>query len=274
MPTHLVELDTGRLFVETAGAGTALVFLHGFGLDRRMWDPQFELFAQEFRVIRYDFRGFGRSSAPPETSFSHADDLHRLLHHLGAGPAHVVGLSMGGRFALRFVLAFPEEARSLVLVDSALDGYGWSPEWKREWSAIQSLARAGRVSEARRRWLGHPLFAPACERTDLARALREQIEGYSGWHWVNRDTALVPDPPALTQLGGIRQRTLVLVGERDLPDFHRIGAILAGGILRAKLQTVRGSGHMANLEAPAQFNAMVAEFLRSQEPAGAASRLT
>jgi pimeloyl-ACP methyl ester carboxylesterase len=112
-------VDDGDLFFESVGEGEAVVFLHGFGLDSRMWDPQFEVLQSTFRVIRYDFRGFGRSSLPPHNGYAHEDDLNALLSDLGSAPAHVVGLSMGGMMALRFAVAYPQSVRSLVLADSA-----------------------------------------------------------------------------------------------------------------------------------------------------------
>src|ERR1700674_3686887 len=116
-------VDDGDLFFESVGEGEAVVFLHGFGLDSRMWDPQFDALQSTYRVIRYDLRGFGRSSLPPQTAYAQEDDLNALLSSLDAAPAHVVGLSMGGNMALRFAAAYPQSVRSLVLADSALDGH-------------------------------------------------------------------------------------------------------------------------------------------------------
>ena len=90
--------DGGCLRYSTAGTGEPVVLLHGFGLDASMWDPQWPVLQREFRVIRYDLRGFGGSSLP-DGAYSHSEDLRGLLDHLGARPAHVIGLSMGGRMA-------------------------------------------------------------------------------------------------------------------------------------------------------------------------------
>src|SRR5262249_42601880 len=139
--------------------GDPVVFLHGFGLDARMWEPQFKDFERSLQVIRYDLRGFGRSSLPPTAPYAHEDDLMALLAHLGVARAHVVGLSMGGRMALRFALAYPDATRSLVLAESALDGHKWSAEWQARWSEICETAKAGDLDGAKHRWLEHPLFA-------------------------------------------------------------------------------------------------------------------
>ena len=154
-------VDDGDLFFESVGEGEAVVFLHGFGLDSRMWDPQFEVLQSTFRAIRYDFRGFGRSSLPPHNRYAHEDDLNALLSDLGSAPAHVVGLSMGGMMALRCAVAYPQSVRSLVLADSALDGHTWSDDWQTRWYGMREAAKTGQIAEAKRRWLEHPLFDSA-----------------------------------------------------------------------------------------------------------------
>src|SRR5664279_1549629 len=116
--------DGGRLFYSIAGAGEPAVLIHGFGLDSAMWDAQWPVLQQRHRAIRYDVRGFGGSTVPGAT-YSHSEDLLGLLDFLGARPAHVIGLSMGGRLALRFALDHPDAVKSLTLIDSALEGYTW-----------------------------------------------------------------------------------------------------------------------------------------------------
>lgn len=73
------DLNGTRLYCEIAGSGPAVVLIHGFTLDTRMWDDQFLPLAQQFQAIRYDLRGFGRSAAPTDEPYSHVDDLEALL---------------------------------------------------------------------------------------------------------------------------------------------------------------------------------------------------
>src|SRR5271168_4532294 len=105
--------DGGRLAYSVAGSGEPVVLIHGMGLDSSMWLPQWAALQREFRVILYDVRGFGTSSVP-EGPYSHADDLLGLLQFLKAPSAHIVGLSMGGRLALRFTLEQPQAVKSLA----------------------------------------------------------------------------------------------------------------------------------------------------------------
>src|SRR5260221_9539684 len=109
--------DSGdsRIHYETAGAGPALVFVHAGVSDRRMWDPQFETFAADYQVIRFDLRGFGKSKIT-DGAYSNRADLSRVLDTLGVKKAVLVGCSMGGATALDYALEQPEAVRALVLV--------------------------------------------------------------------------------------------------------------------------------------------------------------
>ena len=210
--------------------GEALVFIHGFALDARMWDPQFEVFAQRFSVIRYDLRGFGRSSVPTAEGYSHAEDLHALLCFLRVQQAHIVGLSLGGLHAVNFGLLYPEATKSLILAGSALDGFVFSSEFLEPFGDIEACAKRGDVRAANQLWLNHTLFAPARENPAVEHKFAEMVGDYSGWHWANKDPIRPSDPPAIICLRQIRAPTLVLVGARDLADFCAISDLLARDI--------------------------------------------
>jgi pimeloyl-ACP methyl ester carboxylesterase len=257
------HIRSASIFCRTQGSGVPVVLLHGFGLDQRMWDDQVPALAERFTVIRYDLRGYGRSSLPVSGPYSHAEDLHDLLGALNARPAHVVGLSNGARIATRFAVTHPKAVRSLMLVDAALDGHVWSADWQERWATIVAAAKAGSLGRARRLWLDHPLFAPARAQPTVATRLAEMVNAYSGWHWQNSDPGTAPDPPVDQRLGQIHAPTSILVGERDLPDFHAIADTLAAAIPGAKRTVVPGAGHMCNMEAPATFNDHLAAFLRA-----------
>jgi pimeloyl-ACP methyl ester carboxylesterase len=245
-----------------AGIGDPVVLIHGFGLDASMWDPQWPVLHREFRAIRYDVRGFG-GSAVPTGPYSHSEDLLGLLEFLEARPAHVIGLSMGARVALRFALDHPNDAKSLTLIDPALDGFSWSAAWTRKSAEISTAARGGDVRAAKQLWLGHDLFAPARRDPNLAKALCEMVERYSGWHWGNADPVRRPTSAAIELLATVSCPTLVILGELDLPDFQAIARRLAAGIPRSTLRTIAGAGHMANMEAPAQVNELLLAHLRA-----------
>ncbi len=259
-----VDVDGGRLWYEVSGAGEPIVFVHGFSLDARMWEGEAARFGGDYTVLRYDVRGFGRSSLPT-VPFAHADDLAALLAHLGWARAHVVGLSMGGGIAVDFALTHPARVRSLVLVDAVVGGFPWPPGTAPLTAAL-AAGKVGGVAAARVAWLASPLFAPSLARPDVAPRLRAIIDDYSGWHWVNDSPQRALAPPAWQRLGEIAARTLVLVGALDVPEFHAIAAHLVREIPGARGEIVDGAGHLVNLEAPERFAALVAAFLAEAAP--------
>lgn len=250
----------GWLRYVVAGEGDPVVFIHGFGLDLGMWDPQWLAFARRHRVIRYDMRGYGDSSLP-DGPYSHVDDLLALLGFLGANPAHLVGLSLGGRVALRIAAQHPEAVRSLTLADPAMDGHIWSADWLRRWRAMSDAAKGGDLVQAKKLWREHILFEPANKEPGVAAALRIMIERYSGWHLGHPDPGSAPAVPVAQALAGIATPTLVVVGELDLPDFQSIARRLREELPAVESRTLAGAGHMSNMEAPRAFNELVLQHL-------------
>src|SRR6516225_7683780 len=97
------EINGARIYYEIAGAGQPVVFIHAGIADRRMWNAQFDAFAERYRVLRYDHRGMGTSSMPPGP-FALRDDLYALTRHFDLAPAVLIGCSMGGGAALDCVV--------------------------------------------------------------------------------------------------------------------------------------------------------------------------
>ena len=95
----------------------------------------------------------------------------------------------------------------------------------------------------------------------LAALLNEIEARYSGWHWLHRDPARALRPPAVERLAELQAPTLVIVGERDVPDIRRMAELLAKGIPGASQIVMPGAGHLPNVEVPKEFNRIVAGFL-------------
>lgn len=260
--------DGGRLLYSMGGRGDPVVLLHGFGVDMSMWDPQWSVFCDHYRVIRYDLRGFGGSS-PPTAPYSHAGDFIALTDHLKARPAHLVGLSNGGRIALGIAVQQPTAVRTLTLADSALDGYRWSESYAQSWRLMAATGQSD-VAKAKRQWLEHALFAPARAKPEAARALAAMVDRYSGWHFQHKDPETGAQRIGTDELRRITAPTLVIVGERDLPDFQAIARLLAGEVPNASLQVIPGVGHLSNLEDPDAFNRQVLMHLQQAADRGRA----
>jgi 3-oxoadipate enol-lactonase len=260
--TGVLALPGAQLAYEVTGDGPAVVFIHGFGLDMRMWDPQAEHLAGEFRVVRYDCRGFGASGPlDPAVPYTHAGDLVALLDHLAIGEAVLAGCSFGGRVALQTALAAPARARGLVLLDAVLDGIDWDPASA---DALDDLARqvqAGGVLAGRAAWLAHPLFAAARERPELASRLAAMVADYPGQHWLGQDPHQQARPQPFDALEDLRMPALVAVGDRDVAGFREMSDVLARRLPGAAYRLIADAGHMVSMEQPAAVNELLTWFL-------------
>jgi pimeloyl-ACP methyl ester carboxylesterase len=264
LQSGFLDVNGARLYYEEMGVGEPLVLLHGFSLDTRCWDGQFPVLARRYRVVRYDFRGFGRSSLPHGGPYSHTGDLRELFDRLRIEEAILMGLSMGGGLAVDFALAYPDAVRALVLVDSALSGYRWSDEESDYYRAVIHRAREDTIESGRQRWMRDPMFAASTARPDVADRFTEMVAGYSGWHWLNRDHAQPLEPPAIERLSEVRAPALVVVGEHDVEDMHGIARTLERGIPGAQRVTLPGAGHLSNMDASEDLNRLVLDFLEER----------
>ena len=157
------------LYYDVEGVGPAMVLVHGFTLDGRMWDEQVAALRDIATVVRLDLRGFGRSSDPaPGVAYAHSADLLALLDHLNIRSAVLVGLSMGGLVVLHSALVAPQRVRGLVLLNSVLDDFAWDDASRLATRAAEHAVSTHGVPAAKDVWLEHPLFAPA--RRDAALA--------------------------------------------------------------------------------------------------------
>ena len=113
--TGFAEINGARMYYEVAGAGATVTLIHAGIADTRMWDAQFAALAGRYRVIRYDQRGYGQTTAPT-MPFSRVDDLEALLDQLGVERTALIGCSMGGTLALDYTLTHPEQVTALVTI--------------------------------------------------------------------------------------------------------------------------------------------------------------
>ena len=251
------------LFYEVAGQGTPVVLIHGGQMDRRMWDPQFELFAKSFRVVRYDVRGYGRS-ATASLPYSDVDDLAALLDDLKIPKAHLVGLSLGGRIAIDFAVVHLERVASLVAVAPGLSGFPSDDD--DAWIALWREAQEKGGEAAAEMWLKDPFMVPAMEHPELAPRLR-QLAVDNARTWLSNPLLEKRlDPPAAKRLAEIRVPVLVVIGDRDVPHMQKVADRLAAEVKGAKKVIIPGAGHISNMEKPEEFNKAVLPFLKSQPP--------
>jgi pimeloyl-ACP methyl ester carboxylesterase len=124
MSDGVADLEDGRLWYERAGGGFPVVSVHSGLMDARVWEPQFEAFAEQHEVIRYDRRGFGRSDAP-SGPFSDVRDLRALLDTLEIARCALVGCAEGAGLAFDLALETPDAIEAVVASSPRVSGYPW-----------------------------------------------------------------------------------------------------------------------------------------------------
>jgi pimeloyl-ACP methyl ester carboxylesterase len=260
-----VTVAGGALYYEAAGKGAPVILLHGGNLDRRMWDEQFGELSRHYRVIRYDARGYGRSSVADQPFAAH-EDLAGLMRGLNLERASLVGLSLGGRIAIDFALAHPGQVERLVLAAPGISGGTWADDGDTLWlvKARKAATRGDSVAVALA-WLESAYIRTALNPPERAEWIRQIVyENSSFWMGMVRhgDLEREASPPAAGRLRELRSPVLLLVGENDTPFIHDVARAIASQAANVQRVDIPHVGHMINLEAPAFFYAQLRAFLR------------
>ncbi|KUL22638.1 alpha/beta fold hydrolase [Streptomyces regalis] len=256
----------GDLGYLDTGSGDLVVLLHSGYVDHRVWHNQIPALAAEHRVIAPDVRGHG-SSANATRPFRWADDLAGLLRHLDAGPAVLVGLSMGGLIATNTVLEYPELVRAVVTCGAATGEFQYTDPWTREIQAGMARTLAEGDLEG---WLGFFVqVVPGPYRTiddvdqDILRLVRELACGTLAKHTPGEKDWLVPVTDTFARASEIAVPLLTLNGGLEPADMLAAAERLAATVRDGRAEVVSGVGHYPNLEKPEVFNRILAEFLHT-----------
>lgn len=250
---------------EDSGYGDAIVLVHGHATDNRVWDDLTATLANaRYRVVRPDLRGHGTSEAP-ETGYRYEDhvaDLTALIGHIGVGPVHLVGHSLGGGIALLYALEYPTRVRSLVLISPTLPGYSYSDEFSTFTEHLRVAARnQGPRAMIEQVYLPHPLFDGIRSQPERFDKLRSIMLDYKAPDYLSNDPPSAP-PQASEGLERIAAPTLIVSGENDPEDFRLIADILATSIPNAEKQTLPEAGHIAPMEQPDEVQRLLADFFK------------
>lgn len=251
--------------VDAPGAD-AMVFIHGVGLNHRVWKPQFEHFSKTHSVLAYDFLGHGLSPLPPaEVSLGdYTGQLLGLLDDLNIEQAHLVGHSMGALIATGFALAHPARTRSLT----ALNMVYQRDDRQRE----QVLTRAKQVLDsgkiegidlALRRWFPGQDVSPGQEpRIDQVRewlGANDPVGYGCGYELFARSDQLFSG-----QLEQLQSPALFLTGSDDPNSTPAMSQALAEACPRGDFMVVEGEAHMMAYRSPERINPLIDGFVSDQ----------
>ena len=261
------DLGDGQIYYETAGKGTPLVLSHAAFLDGRMFDTIWEPLAEQFRVIRYDMRGFGKSS-PATGPLCRRNDLDRLLTHLNVDQAHLVGCSNGGQISLDLALEQPQRVKSLTLVDSTPGGFQLQGEPPRHLMDMFTAAQSGNFDLTNELQIRIWLDGQHREPDQVDPALRKfalemnRIPVTQNTFFISDMQPASPlDPPAITRLESVACPAWIVAGALDHSEVLRAADEMAKRIPNARKTIIESTGHVPSYEQPELFVKMLMDFL-------------
>jgi pimeloyl-ACP methyl ester carboxylesterase len=266
--TRTIDVPGGRLHAVADGDGPPILLVHAGIADSMAWDPLVPFLVDAgYRAIRYDCRGFGRSTTD-DVDYSNRADLVAVLDAHGVGRAVLVGNSRGAIISLDTLIERPDRVAGLVWVGGGISGYDapLRPDEEELFTRMEALEEsadpdpdaiadidvavwvdgfnqpAGRAPAAIReavREMDRPLYEPG------------RIRG--------RPIPL--DPPASDRLGEIRAPVLAVLGGLDVPNIEHAAARLEAEVAGARRVVVPDVGHMVGMEAPARLAELIVELV-------------
>src|SRR5262245_46229180 len=273
---HIAASDGTRLYVEEAGSGTPVVFVHEYAADYRTWEPQMRHFARSHRCVTYSQRGYPPSDVPEEpdqyTQDRFRDDVISVMDALKIDRAHVVGHSMGASTALHVGIRHPKRC---ISVTAAGCGYGSSADPK-----VVEEARAASRENAKM-FAEHTMADAAAKYGDGATRQAHKNKDPRGYaHFIRMLSEHSPLGHSLTMANLQAKRPTLWDMQADLRKFSLPLLIVVGDeddwcldasvFLRrtaptAGLVVVPRTGHTLTSEEPEKFNAALAEFFAEAE---------
>jgi 3-oxoadipate enol-lactonase len=241
-----------------------IIFIHGFPLNKSMWDTQLDELKKYYRVIAYDIRGHGNSeTGHGEFSIDiFVHELISLMNILQLDKVSLCGLSMGGYIALRAVEEFPDRFEALILSDTQCIADSTEAKAKRMMT-IEKIKQHGvekYADESIKNLFAAESFST--KKEEIA-AVREMIVNTSGKSIFNTLHALAERKETCSRLQDINIPVLIMVGKEDKitpPDAARL---MHEKIQHAAICIIEHAGHLSNMENPEEFNYQMKIFLKN-----------
>lgn len=267
---HITTDDGVKLYLEEAGSGIPVVFVHEFGGDIRSWEPQMRYFARNYRAIAYNARGYPPSDVPEDVSMygqqRATDDILAVLDALKIDKAHIVGLSMGGFAALHFGFHYPDRALSLTVAGA---GYGAHPDvreqFKKESAEVSARILSDTMAEFSKIYAIGPTRVQFANKDPRGWAeFAGHLADHSTLGSANTMRAVQGGRPSLydfaEEMQALKVPTLIINGDEDDPCLD-VGLFMKRNIHSSALVMLPRSGHLINVEEPALFNQLLGDFM-------------
>ena len=264
-------INNALIYYEVAGEGPPFVMIHAGVADSRQWSNEFASFAERFRVLRYDIRGYGKSE-PVDGEYSHLQDLTALLDHLQINqPLIAMGCSMGGGLAMNLALSGPSRVSALIMVDAGPTGLELDTPTPAGFAEAERAYNAGDldlVAEIETQiWFDGMGRTPAQVNQGMRKLVYEMNRNALS-HEAKRLGKRLPDTqvPAVERLGELHIPVLVIVGAHETPYILAAADYMVEKIPTARKVTIDDAAHLPNLDQPAEFQAILATFLDGLAP--------
>ena len=270
--TGFAEVNNTKLYYEVAGSGEVILFVHGNFGDCRHWDYQFKPLSEEYKVIRYDVRGYGKSANPdPEEVYYDYEDIKSLMDFLKIEKVHICGLSMGSGIAVDFALMYPERCHSLIPIGPWPSGYGTGEFtndgtnmlWKVFGDVVKTLNEKGTKEATDYWWTGTDFVKTSVRSDQTLNELLKMGYDYDFWGFKNQNKRSNPSPPAINRLNEIKVPTLIVTAEYDMAPCITVADLMDKEMINAKKISIKDAGHCMNMEKPKEFNAELVNFIES-----------
>lgn len=253
-----IKTGNDSIFYEISGSGPTIVLIHDGLIHREVWDAQFSYFSKNYRVVRYDRRGYGKSS-PATGKYSNLEDLNTLFTQLKIERACLIGASSGGRLAIDFTLMYPQKTSSMILVGAVVGGFSYTKHFNTRGGHLPSDLKDDQ--EESLYYASDDPYEIYHENTAAKNKMIELVKNnpiriYGSQIIASQKT------PAYKRLNEINIPVLILCGEFDIPDVHAHAGAINAGISNSRRIVIPKAGHLIPMEQPDLFNETIANFLK------------
>jgi len=257
-----------KIYYEKTGKGKPIVFLHAGYMDHAMWSKQVAFFSRTNMVITIDQPRHGLTTGNDSTTLI-ADVLRICLDSLHIKKASFAGLSLGGVSIADFAIAYPDRLDKLIFVCAGLNGFAdvikTDSVTQAVFDRIKAANETEQIKEVARvftiNWCDGPFRKPK----EVDPAVRDYVYNHVvstlDSQLNNHAPVFKMDPVAAARIGEIKNKTLIICADKDVPLILSVGNYLHEKIRYSTLRVIHGSAHMVNMEKPDEFNAMVSMFL-------------
>jgi pimeloyl-ACP methyl ester carboxylesterase len=258
---EMVDVDGGQLYYETCGKGSqAIVLIHDGVINSASFDDMWPILCRDFRVVRYDRRGYGRSPAA-KAAYSPQEDLAAVMRAANLDHASLAGFSFGGGLAVSYAVLHPEQVDRLIISGAVINGFAMSKHFNDRNMHIalpMIIGNFNSVIENARKdpWIMAPGHDAARDKAvalikaspqDLKHQVSDKIKG-----WMSD----------ITRLPDLKVPTLILEGEWDIPDVHAVAGAAQVLIPGSTRIVVKDAGHLMQIEHPKEVADLIADFVR------------